>query len=456
MYTITAQYEIAKYLNTIITPCIPSQYMLQSTSSFMDKLKLFKFKPSHVLVSYDVVSLFTNIPLKKTIDIICDYVYSSSNSKPSYSRQTFKRLLEIATGGYFLYKGKLFCQVDGVTMGSPLGPTFANIFLAHFENQFMKTCLDFKPELYLRYVDDIFCVFSSVDYVTKFLDFLNSLQPENLKFTYEIGKGKIAFLDTDISLPSKTTDTFSSEVYRKPTNTGVILNFTALCPINWKTGLIMCFLHRAYLVCSSWTLFHNEVSKLSDMFVKNGYPKVMIDNCVGKFLNRKIDTQPKIDNDNEEKYYMICLPYLGYISDNFKKQIRQTYKKLGIKVRVVFRSFRVGNYFSLKDKTPFSLKAKVIYQFTGSCDESISYVGKTKRHLAIRKKEHFQGNSAIFEHISVCESCKFCNLKNFKILNTGRTDFELKIKEALYIKMLKPTLNNQLIHKGSEIFLNVF
>ena len=73
------------------------------------------------------MSLFTNIPLNEAIDIVCNYVYQQ-HSPPKYSKETLKKLHQIATGGYFLHGEKLCCQFDGVTMGSPLGPTLANFF----------------------------------------------------------------------------------------------------------------------------------------------------------------------------------------------------------------------------------------------------------------------------------------------------------------------------------------
>ena len=64
------------------------------------------------------------------MDIVCNNVYQQ-HSPPIYSKETFKKLLQIATGGYFVHRGKLYCQIDGVTMGSPLGPTLA-IFYGSF------------------------------------------------------------------------------------------------------------------------------------------------------------------------------------------------------------------------------------------------------------------------------------------------------------------------------------
>ena len=116
-----------RYLVKIINDAMPTTYMLNFTGSFVNQISSIDFQPSHVLVSYDIVSLFTNIPLNETMDIACNYAYQR-HSPLKYSTETFKKLLQIANGGYFLHRVKLCCQIDGVTMGSPLGPTVANFF----------------------------------------------------------------------------------------------------------------------------------------------------------------------------------------------------------------------------------------------------------------------------------------------------------------------------------------
>ena len=58
--------------------------MLSSTWEFLDKLKLFIFKATDSMISFDVVSLVTNVPLIETIDIISDYMWKSK-SKPAFS-----------------------------------------------------------------------------------------------------------------------------------------------------------------------------------------------------------------------------------------------------------------------------------------------------------------------------------------------------------------------------------
>ena len=89
--------------------------------------------------------------------MVAEYAYKSDN-KPSFDKKTFKELLKFATSGVFLYKDRLFKQVDGVTMGPSLGPTLAHFCFAYHENRLLDET-NFKPYLYVRFVDDIFCVF---------------------------------------------------------------------------------------------------------------------------------------------------------------------------------------------------------------------------------------------------------------------------------------------------------
>ena len=87
----------------------------------------------------------------------------------------FKELLSLVTNeSYFIFNAKLYKQVDGVAMGSPLGPMLANAFLVHFEKNWLQNCLsDFKPHYYRRYVGGIFVLFTSPKHLEAFRNFLN-------------------------------------------------------------------------------------------------------------------------------------------------------------------------------------------------------------------------------------------------------------------------------------------
>ena len=138
----------------------------------------------------------------------------------------------------------------------------------------------FLPKLYLRYVDRISAVFPDDESCTKFLDLLNA-QHKNIKFTVEHASETIPFLDVEIKLTDSGVDTW---VWRKPTNTNLLLNFNAFCPLKWKSGLILCLLNRAEQICSSDTLFREETVKLKTIFKANDYPRKFFDKILQQFL----------------------------------------------------------------------------------------------------------------------------------------------------------------------------
>ena len=357
-----------------------------------------------------------------------------------------------------MYKGAYYRQVDGVTMGSPLGPTMANFCLAYFENELLNTIQDAnKPALYLRYVDDIFCVFKQGQQHEPLLQQLNNMH-RNLRFTVEIGGKSLAFLDTVITLPNNENETFCSQVYRKPTYTGLLLNFTAICPAKWKFGLIRCLLHRAYMISSDWYTMHKEFQFLRDLFIRNGYPEKLFSSCLQRFLSEKFATTTETKVREESVETVFSIPYVGLPSTVLARKVQQLMKEnFGITVRVAFTTFKVKNYFSNKCRTPTPLMANVVYKFQCLIDSNKAYIGKTKRHLTTRVKEHCQGPSAIRSHMDECNVCREkVSSESFTIIDSGQTDFDITIKEALYIKSHKPVLNKQLHSQGSSFILNLF
>lgn len=81
----------------------------------------------------------------------------------------------------------------------------------------------------------------------------------------------------------------------KPCSPGLMLRCVALCPKQWKIGLVRCFLHRAFSICGSWELFHNEIKRLTRLFGINGYPRPIVSRitrlisfCVKSWINDRV------------------------------------------------------------------------------------------------------------------------------------------------------------------------
>ena len=162
----------------------------------------------------------------------------------------------MATQGMLIHKNKLYQQYDGVSMGSPLGPTIANFFLANMEIKILQNNADFHAKLYLRYADNVFCVFDNETFSNRFLDLLNK-QYKNIKFTVEHGSETSPFLNVKVIITKSGIET---KIYRKQIHTNFLLNFNAICFINWKSGLIVWLLNWAKIMCSTTALFQKEVT----------------------------------------------------------------------------------------------------------------------------------------------------------------------------------------------------
>ena len=110
--------------------------------------------PEKLLVSYNVTSLFTNIPLQESIGIF------SHNPDLNITKKELKKLFLFFTSQTrFIFNSKFYNQIDGVAMGSPLAPVLANIFMGIYESKWLNEYNLIKPKFHLRYVDDILPTF---------------------------------------------------------------------------------------------------------------------------------------------------------------------------------------------------------------------------------------------------------------------------------------------------------
>ena len=186
------------------------------------------------MVSFDVASLFTNVPLEETIEIILKRIYMKKEITANIPKQEMKELLILFTKKlHFTFNNETYIQVEGVAMGSPLGPVLANIFRVELDTSVIPN-LSNKVKLRKRFVDDTFCL-ARLEYIDKILLALNSFH-KNIKFTFEIEKDNtISFLDIlIIRKPGKIETT----VYRKKTCTDLYMNWYSFVPKSWKWGTL--------------------------------------------------------------------------------------------------------------------------------------------------------------------------------------------------------------------------
>ena len=227
-----------------------NEYTLKDSSEFAKDI--INQNLGCFMASLDVDSLFTNVPLDETIRICIDELFKSEMTVCGLNRKEMFEMLSLTLKeSIILFDNKYYSQIDGVAMGSPLGPTLANIFLCYHESNWLKDCpKDFKPVYYKRYVDDM--------------------------------DGSLSFLDLKIF---RENNRFVTSVFRKETFSGVYTNFISFIQLEYKFGLVHTLLNRCFNLSSDFLKLHHEADKLQNILSKNEYPQKFIDKCIQKFLN---------------------------------------------------------------------------------------------------------------------------------------------------------------------------
>ena len=278
----TPTYRLAKNLNTLLTPYIPSKYRVQSSSDFLRIVR--SSTPEGTIASLDVESLFTNVPVEETIGMICDRVYRD-NSTPSLSipEDALRDLLRLCTmkAPFITHRGEMYTQVDGVAMGSPLGVLFADFYMGVIEERVFEQCQE--PAMYCRYVDDIFIKAENQDIIENLRQKFEECS--SLRFTCEnSSNGKLPFLD--VMLSQENRNQFVTHVYKKPTNLGLCLNGHSECPDRYKRSAINAYIRRALTHCSSWPATTKEIDDATQMLVNNGFSNKEIASQIRKTIDK--------------------------------------------------------------------------------------------------------------------------------------------------------------------------
>ena len=150
----TCYYNASKVISKYLQPLANTECVILDTQSFPNLINGISFEKDEEDVSYDVESLFTSIPIKETIDYICDKIYTHKKLKEICKRSIFVKLMKkLTTECIFSANNTLYKQTDGVSMGGPLSVVFSGCFMSKMEEEIV---LPKSPKFYKRFVDDIY------------------------------------------------------------------------------------------------------------------------------------------------------------------------------------------------------------------------------------------------------------------------------------------------------------
>ena len=222
---------------------------LKNSQDLVSKLRSVTLAQDESLVSYDVTSLFTKVPVDESVNIIRDRLKQDAclHERTTLNADQIADLLNLCLKTtYFVYNDQFFKQVEGAAMGSPVSPIVADLFMEHFEDLAL-TSFHSPPRFWGRYVDDTFVIIKTAN-ITEFTDHLNSIH-DSIKFTVETENDAcLPMLDTMVVRQEDGSLKF--KVYRKSTHTDHYLQFSSHQPSEHKLGVVRTLRHRANTIVS--------------------------------------------------------------------------------------------------------------------------------------------------------------------------------------------------------------
>ena len=270
-------YKIAEKVTKWLS-IVPESKINCSTKKTIDQLKDVTLDPDEVVISFDVSSLYTNVPVNEAIEEAADRVYSGDFPTPPVSKETFITRTKLSTTNVILSTNDdLYRQIDGLAMGSQPAPP-----LSKFEPDIKD-----DPKIFEGYMDDILKTIKAEMIETK-LHAINGLHP-NLKFTIEVEQeGRLPFLDICIL---HVDSHLHSTWYTKPTDTGLVMNFHALAPKHYKRSVVESLVYRVYRACSHWKYFDASLGKAKDMLERNQYPPQFYDPIIKATIKHSLSNK---------------------------------------------------------------------------------------------------------------------------------------------------------------------
>ena len=372
-------YRVSEYIDHFLQP-LASKHdsYLKDTSDFLNKLKQVKINENSLIVTMDVESMYTNIDHESGLAAVKNAF--ENNPDPLRPDQHILDLLELSLKkNDFQFNGETFLQIKGTAMGKKYAPSYANIFMAHFETQALKKCY-LKPSVFFRFLDDIFCVWDhGRENLGTFLEIFNSHHPA-VKLTANIQEFSNDFLDVTIFKGPllKEKGIFDTKVYFKPTDTHQLLHKASFHPRHTFKGILKSQILRFYRICSQNSDFDSACSLVFKALSSRGYSKRSLRYIKSQTVN-SIKSGHLISPPG-----MTAEPNLEYFAKSCENPHCHTCESV-IECSAV-KSNTTKFVFKIRENLTCSSSNIIYLVQCKECDKQ--YIGQTKRSLRLRTNNH--------------------------------------------------------------------
>ena len=428
---------ISSYLDSLMLPIVQSlPTYIKDTNHALNIFNDFQFPDtsSKLLFTMDVKSLYTVIPNDEGLRALQHFFNLRTVLEPS--TPTLLRLAELVlTLNCFSFGDQYYKQINGVAMGTKMGPSYANLFVGYIENQIFQQYTGHKPEYFGRYIDDCFgatsCSRSDLD---SFVSFVNSFHPA-LDFTWEISETSVTFLDVLVSVNGNC---LSTTVHYKPTDSHSYLLYSSSHPKHTLNSIPYSQLLRVRRLCSDDDDFAVKCAEMREFFIRRNYPAHIVDRAILKVSNisRTTALTPRVRTSNERipftvTYHPINNSIKPIVNRNFSILQSDTRTSAIFPDRPLFsfkrdrnlRSFLVKGTLT-SDKEPGTFRCT--RKRCSSCNYIVSHTSVVGPKSIVKITDHIVCTSS---NVIYCIKCSRCNL--LYVGETGRR-FGDRIRDHLY------------------------
>lgn len=377
-------HKLAKKLCEIIVNLtgFESKFRIKNSLELSKQLIHLDIKTGYKSAPLDITNMFGNISGIECSHIISELLDQKSIN-PIIKDELLKCLEIVLNQNYFEFNKKFFKQTFGLSMGSPLSPLLAEIFMANFEvNKVINTPLAKQHIIcWYRYVDDVFvCFDGSNRQLNNFVEHINSLNPKIQFSTENELEDTLCFLDLKIK---KMGNSLVFDVYRKPTFTDTTIPVDSLHHPAQKMAAFNSMIHRALSLPLSQANLKKEIETITQIATNNGFDRQLIYQILKRRTNNIAKRAIYSTMDKESTRYN-SITYYGKISVKIGNILSSYNIKPAFKPPVKLGNIILNNKSKI-DKE----KQSGIYQLSCSGCEGV-YVGQTGRSFQIREREHLR------------------------------------------------------------------
>ena len=215
IYSGSPLYNLNKYIANILKAYVRDENNnAKNSTTFSNYIRNVPIEDDEIMVSFDVTSLYTNIPIIDTLNIIKDYVKNDDQftRKTTIPQDKFLDLVHLVlTTTWYTFNSQFYQQTDGVAMGGPASSTTAEIYMQAYERTAITTALH-PPKVWERFVDDVYSILKRTHlenffHQKKVIDRESRLIPRKIKETIHSLKNpnrinKISYMLPEIWLPN--------------------------------------------------------------------------------------------------------------------------------------------------------------------------------------------------------------------------------------------------------------